>query len=906
MSKAHRFRGRGAGGGLTLWSNLGIGPSEAVEIASGQTVYLDEVSACGNLSIVGELKPLSLPGLNVGLTLGRLAVQSGGHFAFGAAGSPFTQRADFVFNGAEVGRTVRTVGGTPLGFTNDQLGRSLQVMPGGKLSLFGVAPTVYRTKLNAHASAGTNHFVLADLVDWEIGDRIAISPTDWFGIAATEEFTITNIATVGGHSEIDTLEVLAADRWGVLQYPINASPGISLTPGTFTPYAGTPTVFDARARVFHLSRNMTFKGADDAAWAANQFGLHCMFMGLTSEIKIDGVELERVGQAGANGCYPIHWHMNSFNMPDGMTSPSDGTFLGVKSTDYIKNSSIHDSGQRWVVVHGTHGILVDRNVGCGIKGHALFLEDGSELNNTISNNVVYKIREPVASNRLLGHDRALIVGGNPVGTAAFWIAHPYNTVTGNWGGDSDGCGIWNSFAQSLFNLSASITGIVPRTSQILLQENNEMHSNQAVNMAVSFSNSNAQGVLTDSAYQPTNPFTITGFVGFKGHKGNYNNRVKNPDYQRWTQFDNEEQGFFGQVTDVRFAELHLMARETFNNANSRAVSSKAAAVASYHELLSFRKSTIIGYSWIDGDQPGGDANATEVGGGFVRLNDLYTQPHFTFSGFTDLQLIDCGTPFRALPPQLDGHAINGRHWTLAGSIHDINGVFGIPAGRTWIYDHAFLTHDAADLTDVGPAGRDGKHTTSTYYGVANLYTDFVQVGGSEFDFRQALTAYRDDPPGTDVGEWIVPSGVTGSNGLLRNMRHFSVQKDGIYRLTFPGNLATTLVAFRLQAFGGGADRVMIGVEFDGAHTITSVQYAANQFASGSPNYVPSAGQLSAGSACSLNNSGMTGVADILADTTGRKYWQDTANDLVWFWVNGDLTGQTPGVYRSYYVAVKAA
>lgn len=53
--------------------------------------------------------------------------------------------------------------------------------------------------------------------------------------------------------------------------------------------------------------------------------------------------------------------------------------------------------------------------------------------------------------------------------------------------------------------------------------------------------------------------------------------------------------------------------------------------------------------------------------------------------------------------------------------------------------------------------------------------------------------------------------------------------------------------------------------------------------------VPSVGDYSAGRARDLSNTGMTSGDTVHADVTGTKFWQDTANNLVWVRVRNNLT-----------------
>src|SRR5262249_15619197 len=54
---------------------------------------------------------------------------------------------------------------------------------------------------------------------------------------------------------------------------------------------------------------------------------------------------------------------------------------------FIKDSSIFDSMTRWIVLHATHGVTLQRNVGYHSIGHGYYLEDGTEINNKLYGNL---------------------------------------------------------------------------------------------------------------------------------------------------------------------------------------------------------------------------------------------------------------------------------------------------------------------------------------------------------------------------------------------------------------------------------------------------------------------------------------------------------------------------------------
>lgn len=54
---------------------------------------------------------------------------------------------------------------------------------------------------------------------------------------------------------------------------------------------------------------------------------------------------------------------------------------------YIKNSSVYNSNNRCYTVHATNNTVVSGNVCYNFTGHGYFLEDGIEVNTTISGNL---------------------------------------------------------------------------------------------------------------------------------------------------------------------------------------------------------------------------------------------------------------------------------------------------------------------------------------------------------------------------------------------------------------------------------------------------------------------------------------------------------------------------------------
>lgn len=890
--------------------------SDNIYISSAQTVYLDGDAVCATLTIYGTLRSLDTPTQNINLTTGNINVMGSGALQIGTEAAPFpaAYKATITLNGAEVGRVSRTVQGSRLGFSNSGEGRSIRVEAGGALRLVGAPLTYTRTKLNAHAAAGASSFTLADNTGWKTGDEIVIGTTDFYGVAEPEKLTLNRDAS---GFNVSTTTPIAAARWGVMQYVTNT--GMSVTPGALTGApVNTPTQLDERAFVINLTRNIIVQGANDTAWTSNKFGAHCMFMGRASEVILNRVQFRRVGQAGALGRYPIHWHMMSYSMPSGMNAVSDGTFLGSAiGNHYAKSCSISESGQRMMTIHGTHGVTLDANVGYDITGHAIFLEDGSEQNNFITDNVVIKVRAPTATNKLLNHD----IPADPVsngyqgvgitgfnGSSGIWNTNPNNSIIGNWINNAEGTGIWNAFALKCFGLSTNVA-IAPNNFVFKAFQNNIAFGNKGVGVQTNRPPVDDIGNTGDGAtYTYLANFQNSPVVGtqvFKNSAGGYSNRVSLASYQYFVCADNAGMDVFGQSSGGT-ATNFLNVGESLNNSTSKAISSVRAAFATYHELLNFQNGIVVNFPWIDGVFP--TTSNTKAGGGMFRLDDLYTLGIFFFSQVSGNMRINSPTTYRTKPPNIDGSPLatgsgsGSRNWTLAGAIRDLNGNF-VPAGNHWVYDDPFFTYEATSPTQVVPFGNNGVYTSDRYFSVGNF--NHTDDSGLDFQMNLPMAVTRLDTTNTTQGVWIVGDGLVSPQ--LGWMRHFSPKNGGRYKLQFPGHIATTVVQFDVNAMDNASDIFLIGVEWSN-NVPAKVYQRAEHFNSYTGNVPNNPGNSSISRVLTLT----TSFSNVLADTTGTIYWQDTTNNTVWFQVRvGSLalanTYFDPyiNIYKSVSIAITA-
>ena len=301
--------------GTLAWSSPATWPGGAVPgaggtalIPAGTTVLLDVSPP--------ELSLLHVDGTLVfgerDLTLTARRIEVVGTLRVGSEAQPFQHRATIVLSG------------TPAdGAPTDPGVKGLVVM-GGVLELHGM-PRVAWTHLAATAGKGTGQIQLADPVDWQAGDRIAIASTD-FDPGQSEDVVLKSASG----TSLTLEQPLRSSHWGMLQS-----------------YAGR--TLDERAEVGLLTRNVVVRG--DSAGSAGGFGGHLMIL-QGSTAHIEGVEFYQMGQKSKLARYPVHWHM-----------------AGDESGNYARSNSIWRSFNRCLTVHGTDGVLVRDNVCYDDIGH---------------------------------------------------------------------------------------------------------------------------------------------------------------------------------------------------------------------------------------------------------------------------------------------------------------------------------------------------------------------------------------------------------------------------------------------------------------------------------------------------------------------------------------------------------
>jgi hypothetical protein len=137
------------------------------------------------------------------------------------------------------------------------------------------------------------------------------------------------------------------------------------------PGAGAQADFDHaasgnyRAEAANLSRNVVVESAAPKGERG-----HTMYHRYSAG-SISYAEVRHLGKEGVLGRYSLHYHLCG----DTMRGSS------------VVGASIHDSGNRWLTIHGTNYLVVRDCVGFRSVGHGFFMEDGTEVYNVLDRNL---------------------------------------------------------------------------------------------------------------------------------------------------------------------------------------------------------------------------------------------------------------------------------------------------------------------------------------------------------------------------------------------------------------------------------------------------------------------------------------------------------------------------------------
>ncbi|KAM5157489.1 fibrocystin-L [Mantella aurantiaca] len=386
-------------------------------ITKGQTILLDQSTPVLKMLLI-QGGTLIFDEADIELQAENILITDNGTLQIGTETAPFQHKAIITLHGHLRSPELPLYGAKTLAIRQ------------GTLDLHGIPVPVTWTRLANTAVAGSATLVLQQSVTWKAGDEIVIASTgNRHSQSQNEKMTIQSVSADGKNLTLS--KPLVYQHLGI---------SVTLPDGT---------VFEARAEVGLLTRNILVRGSTNMEWSdtiaacpdgfdtgefatqtcfqgrfgeeigSDQFGGCIMFHApqpskLLSIGRIEYVEVFHAGQAFRLGRYPIHWHL----MGD------------VQFKSYVRGCGIHQTYNRAVTIHNTHHLLVENNVIYDIMGGAFFIEDGIEHGNVLQYNLAVFVRQ---STSLLNDD---------VTPAGFWVTNPNNTIRHNAAAGGTHFGFW--------------------------------------------------------------------------------------------------------------------------------------------------------------------------------------------------------------------------------------------------------------------------------------------------------------------------------------------------------------------------------------------------------------------------------------------------------------------------------
>eukprot|EP01084_Bolivina_argentea_P243509 408211_1 len=314
-----------------------VGPTEDKTINGAVT--------CGTIMIEGTLRITS----NTYLTADRIEVSSTGTLIIGTSLSPVTDIT--IYLNHNMGYNHVTESGTSTS--------SGQIMSYGTTYMYGEDKTSW-TLLNQDCDQ-CNVISVNECNNWSIGDTIII-------------------VTTGNGATSFTELVSSADNFKSEERIISAiteetnSCSITLNSALLLYHRGTwfDGIVPTQAEVLNMDRSILITGPDPYYYDIDPIK---GFQGITTRqagggiMQMDNVKIEKCGRVEL-GQYCLHFHL-----------------IGDCPECRFRGNVITKATNKGITVHGTHHSLVDNNIIYNVRGAFIYIEDGNEYENTISNNV---------------------------------------------------------------------------------------------------------------------------------------------------------------------------------------------------------------------------------------------------------------------------------------------------------------------------------------------------------------------------------------------------------------------------------------------------------------------------------------------------------------------------------------
>lgn len=343
--------------------------------------------------------------------------------------------------------------GTPI--YEAALDRGLIVAGAGELYVFGNDTRVQSwTTLADTVTVNDNLLPLTDPAwsTWKVGDEIVIASTDfeyadqW--IKGLGDGRLLTAAERGGHAEgyvqgeERTVSALNPGTQSVtLSAPLDHGHWAAPVSADFS---GGPVVIDMRAEVGNLTRSVVIRGEESAFSKTERGGTthrgHVILMKEGTTVpycEVDWAEFENLGVQGKLGRYPFHWHM--------LGDARHGANL---DRPFLRDCSIHHCVNRFVTVHNTSYVDVERNVGWDTLGMGFFLEDADLNGVPIGDQTQFVLLRDNLGVKV-GRQTSFVSGYPPayeaierIEPSVFWIQHPIQKVEGNHAAGAAGHGFY--------------------------------------------------------------------------------------------------------------------------------------------------------------------------------------------------------------------------------------------------------------------------------------------------------------------------------------------------------------------------------------------------------------------------------------------------------------------------------
>lgn len=324
-------------------------------VPKGATWILDSSLDVDELIVEGKLLwDVNKPDLE--LRACQIMVEAGATFQVGSKLAPMNKKATIY---------IKKCAGQDFGMS----GAGERFLAGrgtARIEIHGRPLTRTFTLLAKTARAGDTRLILkhsAKDMGWQVGDKIGVVTTGnvegnlaGYDPPPKDGSTRHTISSIDGNTIMVQPSLMAVHLGG------------------FTNVAGSD--YEMAAEVVNMERSVLITGDHSDFFETGQ-GFHTMIMPSAGEAPSYGImdvryaRLEYCGQLNKKGRYCLHFHR-----------------MEHCQKCIFKGNAVVDSFQPGITIHGTHDSLVDSNICWDNRGAGIYTEDGNEMDNMISNNVI--------------------------------------------------------------------------------------------------------------------------------------------------------------------------------------------------------------------------------------------------------------------------------------------------------------------------------------------------------------------------------------------------------------------------------------------------------------------------------------------------------------------------------------